>query len=116
MRGEQFLTKSRDYGTVYSQGTSWVSGPIVMKAITNGLEFSRYGFSVSRRVGSAVTRNHIKRRLREILRLMTLKPGWDIVFIARTSAADADYATLKSGIESVLVRANIIEPVTVDGF
>ncbi len=109
MRGEQYLTESRQYALVYSKGASWVSHVVVMKALPNNLALSRYGFSVSQRVGNAVTRNKIKRRLREILRVMPLKAGWDIVFVARQAAASTDYARLKKVIEDLLSRAGLLE-------
>jgi ribonuclease P protein component len=102
MKGERFLTKPRQYEKVYSQGSSRISNLIIMKAIPNDLEFSRYGISVSRRVGNAVTRNRIKRRLREVLRVTTLKPGWDLVFIARPSSAKGKYSILAKNIMSLL--------------
>ncbi len=87
MRGEQHLTTPAQYRLVYEKGSSWSNDLLAMRALPNGLRFSRYGFSVSRRVGGAVVRNRMKRRLREIMRRMPLRPGWDIVFIARSPAA-----------------------------
>jgi len=79
-----------------------------VKALPNGLNLSRYGFSVSKRVGKAVTRNRVKRLLREILRLISLQPGWDIVFIARPVAATADYTNLEKSVECLLSRARLL--------
>jgi ribonuclease P protein component len=109
MRGERFLTKPQQYEKVYSHGTSRTSGPVVLKVMPNGLDISRYGISVSRRVGNAVTRNHVKRRLRELLRVIALKPGWDLVFIARPSAAQSNFPRLADNLRSLLVRDKIIE-------
>jgi len=108
MRGEQYLTKRTQYTLVYDEGRSWVSGLVVMKALPNGLALSRYGFSVTRRVGKAVTRNRMKRLLREILRPVSLEPGWDIVFIARPAAAAASYADIKKSITELLSQAGLI--------
>lgn len=109
MRGEQYLTKPQQYASVYSKGTSRVSDLVVMKVLPNALDLTRYGFSVSKRVGKAVTRNRVKRLLREILRIMPLRPGWDIVFIARPAVAAADYASLKKSVEGLLARARLLE-------
>ncbi len=109
MRGEKYLTKPQQYALVYSKGSSWASNFVVMKALPNGLTLSRYGLSVSKRVGKAVVRNRIKRLLREILRTMPLKLGWDIVFIVRPLAATTDYAGLKRAVENLLFRAELLK-------
>jgi len=108
VRGEQYLTKTEQYALVYNKGGSWASKLVVVKALPNGLTLSRYGFSVSRRVGKAVVRNRVKRLLREILRLTPLLPGWDIIFIARPLAASADYTNLEKSVKGLLHRARVL--------
>jgi len=80
-----------------------------MKAMPNGSNLSRYGFSVTKKVGKAVQRNRLKRLLREIMRLQSLKPGWDIVFMARSVAVNADYHQLERAITKLLARAQLLE-------
>ena len=108
MRGEQYLTKPAQYALVYSKGSSLASQWLVMKTINNSLPLSRYGFSVSRKVGNAVVRNRVKRWLREILRATPLKAGHDIVFIVRPATASTDYANLKKAVENLLSRAHLV--------
>jgi ribonuclease P protein component len=101
------LTKRAQYLTVYKSGKAWVDNFIVIKALPNELEFSRYGFSVAKEIGKAVVRNRVRRLLKEIASLSNIKPGWDIVFIARPAAATTDYYQLKKSMEKLLLRAHL---------
>ena len=108
MRGREYLTKSEQYALVFNKGSSWISDLVVMKALPNRLTFSRYGFSVSRRIGNAVVRNRVKRRLREILRSALLEPGWDIMFIARLRVASASFASVEKSVQGLLLQAGLL--------
>ncbi|MEE8420229.1 MAG: ribonuclease P protein component [Dehalococcoidales bacterium] len=103
-----YLTKTAQYALVYRGGSSWVDRLVVMKVLPNSLDLTRCGFSVSRRVGSAVVRNRVKRRLREIMRLTPLPPGWDIVFIARPRVAAARYDNIEKSVRGLLTRAGLL--------
>lgn len=107
VRGEQHLTRKVQFELVYNEGRTWTGREIVVKALPNGLALSRYGFTVSRRVGKAVVRNLVKRRLREIVRQTSLQPGWDIIFIARTPAAGTNYSNLSNSVRKLLLRAGL---------
>ena len=70
------------------------------------------GLVTGRKVGGAVERNRIKRRLREIFRLNKhrLAPGLDIVFVPRPAACGLGYEELKSAVIGLFTKAGVLEP------
>jgi ribonuclease P protein component len=71
---------------------------------------TRIGFSVSRRVGGAVVRNRVKRRLREVMRrkLVRIASGYDLVITARPGAAVAGMEMLEQDVAALLARARLL--------
>lgn len=110
MGGEQRLAKGKQFEAVYNKGRSWSNNLVVLRALPNDLGLTRYGFAVGKRLGKAVVRNRVRRLLREGVRLMPTKDGWDLVFIARQAAVEADYHNLRTAIEELLSRARILGP------
>jgi ribonuclease P protein component len=108
VRGERYLKRNNQFTLVYDEGKSWAGKEVVLKALSNGLESSRFGFVISHRVGKAVVRNRIKRRLREIARQIMIQPGWDIILIARVPAAETEYRSLEKSVRKLLLRAGLI--------
>lgn len=109
MRKNERLTKSYQYGLVYRKGASWVNNLLVMRALPNGSNLSRCGFTITKRVGKAVIRNRVKRRLREIMRSVTIKPGWDIVVITRSQITSANFVKIKQATLNLLSRAQLVD-------
>jgi len=85
------LTKKRDFDLVFKEGVTLVSKNLVIYAKPNELSFSRLGLSVSKKIGKAVTRNRIKRLLREAMRKLTgdFPVHHDFVLIARKLSVDS---------------------------
>lgn len=71
---------------------------MVIYCMKTGRDVRRVGYTVSTKLGKAVTRNKIRRRLREIYRLSSprLVDGVDMVIVARAKSVDADYSKLES--------------------
>jgi len=91
------LLKRGEFRRVYDEGQRR-SGPLCAVFFRpNGLGETRLGITVPARVGSAVVRNRVKRRLREVFRLQRplLAPGWDIVLNPRERVAQVPLQTLE---------------------
>ena len=74
--------------------------------LPNELPYCRLGLAVSRKVGNAVVRNKIKRRLREIFRkqLKDRHLQYDFVVVARSASAEAEFADLQMSIVKIFPR------------
>ena len=86
------------------------NGLLVMRVLPNGLDRSRFCFVTGKRVGNAVVRNRVKRRLREIVRNSASAPGWDTVLIARKGAGDADFSELERAVHNLIRRTRLNAP------
>lgn len=85
---------------------------LMLNAAPNRRRTSRCGFVVAKRLGRAVARNRIRRRVREAVRLLypQIAPGWDIVFIARSPAlAEIAFPQLQALVQQLLQRAGILQ-------
>lgn len=82
------LLSPRQFDAVFATKIFEADQTLVINAASNGLEHSRLGLSIGRKVGNAVVRNDWKRRIREAFRLQQheLPPGLDIVVRPRKDA------------------------------
>ena len=108
MRKDQRLTKATDFAAARREGKSWSDNLLVLMARRNDLDVARFGFSVGRRVGKAVVRNAVRRRIREAARLTPVRNGWDLVFVARRDAASADFHQLRRSLTGLLHRSGML--------
>ncbi len=109
MRREERLTKNSQFAAVFQYGKSWANGLVVIRAMPNGLSFSRFGFVISKRTHKkAVVRNRIKRRMREAIRLNSIEGGGDVVFIARKGTIEAEYSEIEGAMLELLKRAKLM--------
>jgi ribonuclease P protein component len=104
------LSRQQDFAALQESGTLW-SHPLLQARIRwTGLETTRFGLATGRRLGTAVVRNRVRRRLREALRVMapSFQPGWDVLIIARPALADADHQALVGALRRVLHRGGVL--------
>ena len=86
------------------------NGYLVLYARRNRSAQNRVGITVGKKLGHAVVRNRVRRRLREVYRLNEAKfaPGWDIVVVARSRCISADFQKLTHAYLSLAEKAGIL--------
>lgn len=94
----------------YAKGKSAATPTLVLYARPNGLGKNRLGLTVGTKVGKAVVRNRVRRRLRESYRLREsgLKTGFDLVVVARAAAAQTRFGELDRHLASLLKRLELL--------
>lgn len=106
----RFRLHGRDrFRTIHEQGKRWVHPLVILGGLPNGLDHARCGFVTSSRLGGAVVRNRVRRRLREAVRLCCrhLSPGWDLVWIARPPIRTADFPAIVGAVSGLLRQAGL---------
>jgi ribonuclease P protein component len=91
------LLRRAEFRRVYEEGQRRSASLCTVFLRSNGLAHSRLGITVPVRVGKAVLRNRIKRRLREVFRLnrLAIPAGWDMVINPRAQVAEAEFSKLE---------------------
>lgn len=84
---------------------------LVLYARKNRSQINRVGITVSKKLGKAVVRNRVRRRIREVYRLNEEKflPGWDIVIVARSRAVEVSFQKLNESLLSLAEQADILQ-------
>jgi ribonuclease P protein component len=101
------LRSPRDFAALQEVGRGRSHPLLSVRARVNGLDHDRFGISTGRRVGTAVVRNRVRRRIREILRAWERPDGarCDILIVARPASATASFADLRAALIRLLSQA-----------
>ena len=105
------IKRNSDFHRIYARGKSAVSPCVVIYCRKNRLGTNRAGFTVSKKLGKAVVRNRIRRRMREIIRLNQnkLEQGYDLILVARTRAVEAEYSRLETDVLNCCGRLHLMK-------
>lgn len=111
MQFSKALKLNHVFRRLYRKGNSYANRYLVIYARPNGSAQNRVGLTVSVKLGHAVYRNRIRRRLREIYRLheQEFLPGYDLVVVARSAAMDAPYQKLENAYLSLMRRLSLVK-------
>ena len=105
------VKKEKDFNAIFKEGESVANRRFVIYRLANSQEHFRVGLSVSKKLGNAVMRNQIKRRIRHILinHGNELVDNIDFIVIARKGVENLDYAELEKNLLHVLRLAKIYQ-------
>lgn len=112
MAGLDMLRSPLDFRAIQTGSRSRAHPLLLLRYRRNELDRTRYGISTSRRIGSAVVRNRLRRRLRTVLRRLDpeVERGWDVLLIARTDSGSATQAEIAVAVERLLTTAGLTRP------
>jgi ribonuclease P protein component len=102
------MTSSRDFARVFRSGKRG-SSPLITCVAAAGDSDSRarVGFAVGAGVGNAVKRNRAKRLLREAARATCIKPGSNVVLVAKPPLAKSSIQEVRAALDAALERAGV---------
>ncbi len=105
------IKNNNEYKSVYNCNDSISDYNLVLFLKKNNLGYNRFGFTAAKKIKKAVTRNFIRRRMKEIVRLNEhkLKEGYDFIFMARVNASDSDYNNLEKSFNKLIKRKSLFK-------
>lgn len=108
------LKQNHEFRRLYSKGKSAVSPYFAIYCRKTRRPYSRLGITTGVKLGKAVKRNFVRRRIRELYRTneQDFLPGFDIVVVARTRAIFGRYSELERSFRSQMKKLGIIAPPT----
>lgn len=101
-----YLKKNSEFQRVYAKKKISGSKYITLFTAKNNKDYPRFGITTTKKIGNAVNRNFVRRRLKNLLRENShkIEPGYDYVFVAKKDACDSDFKDFKNSFFSVLKR------------
>ena len=104
------LSRPGDFARLAEGGIARSHPLLVGRFVRNDLDQTRFGLATGKRLGGAVVRNRVRRRIREALRSMapSFQPGWDVLIIARPGIVEADQEALVGALGRVLRSGGVL--------
>ncbi|MYH67825.1 MAG: ribonuclease P protein component [Dehalococcoidia bacterium] len=103
------LRRRADFEQVFASGQLVRGRSLALRVLERGQGPTRVGFAIGKRLDKrAVIRNRVRRRLREALRPLPVRDGYDVVVLGRRSALTASFGALRDDAEAVLRRAGLM--------
>ena len=110
LKKENRLTKKKYFNYIYKKGQACYSGFVIVNFSKTKYKDIKIGFSVSKKIGKAVIRNLVKRRLRAIIEvnLQYLNKNYNYIITAKKGIEELTFLQLKQEVENCLIKNNLL--------
>jgi ribonuclease P protein component len=104
------LSSPRDFAALMERGKTRSHPLLATRVLRTDLGTTRLGLATSRALGSSVVRNRLRRRLREAMRMLApeLRPGWDVLIVARPGLVRTNQGALVEALTRLLRRSGVL--------
>jgi ribonuclease P protein component len=104
------LRQAHDFRRLRETGQAYHHAWLLLSRAKGGTPHNRYGVITAKRLGNAVIRNRVRRRLKEALRLLhpRLKQGYDLVLIARPAITGQSFAAIQRIVLMLCEQAGLV--------
>jgi ribonuclease P protein component len=104
------LSRPQDFAALQERGSIRSHPLLATRVLRTELGTTRFGLATGRALGPAVVRNRVRRRLRMEIRslLPSLRPGWDVLVIARPAIVGADYVAIRTALGRLLAKGGVL--------
>ena len=111
MEKKHRIRKNMEFKETYKLGKSYWNRNLVLYINKNKLDYTRIGFTVTKKIGNAVTRNKVRRKMKEICRLNfeKIQPGYDLIFISKQNVVSMEYSELEKSILHILRISKVLK-------
>ena len=103
------ISRGKEYNCIYNKGRRMAGKYMIVFSKENQLSHNRFGIVTSKKIGNAVIRNRAKRQIREVIRknLNNLRPGFDVVVVARFNIKDTSFELIEKEFLRLMRKASI---------
>ena len=102
MKKENIVKESRDFSNTMNNGKKYWNEVLTIYTLENNLDKYRFGISVSKKIGNAVTRNRVKRQLKSILDKITFKNNFNCIIIVRKGILDKTFQQMQDELNELV--------------